>query len=190
MPRINRTNDIEYTIILISNPKEKVKMLDITTSSNFRNYKWSVENAIKNNTKKTNKILIEIRKYEPTDFKYEKLDCYFGKYNDALKKLNDVADKLGLESNYSVSKDVIELRNKLIKVEEPKDQPPTELLKSAILTPKEIIIDTPTELKSTILTPKDTDPKQTGKVKCDKCGIFVLKSNLSRHIKNKHTVKE
>ena len=114
MPRMNRNVDVNYTIILINNPKENIKMLDLTPSKNFRNYKWSVENAIKNGTKKTNKIVNTIRKYDPTDFIYEKLDFYYGKYTDALKKLNEVADKLGLESNYAASKSVMELRNKLI----------------------------------------------------------------------------
>jgi len=115
MPRANRTGDVDYTIILIHNPKENIKLLDLTTSKNFRNYKWAIENAIKHGTKKTNKIVNKIRDYEPKDFMYEKLDFYYGRYSDAVKKMNEIAYKLGIESNYSVSNNVMELREELAK---------------------------------------------------------------------------
>lgn len=155
MPRINRNNDINYTIILITNDKDKVKMLDLTPSSNYRNYRWAIEHAIKNDTKKTNKVVNEIRKYDVNDFSYEKLDFYFGKYTDALKKLQNISNKLNITSNYQVSKEVIELRNKLINE-----------------------------------TTETTETTENGKVKCNECGKFMLKSNLKRHIRNKHNKKD
>ena len=114
MPKTNRNNDIEYTIILINNENDNIKLLDITTNKNYRNYQWSVTNAIKTDTKKTNKVINEIRKYGTDNFKYEKLDYFTGKYTDAIKKLNAISNKLGIMSNYSVSNEVIELREKLM----------------------------------------------------------------------------
>ena len=157
MPRINRNNDINYTIVLITNDKDKVKMLDLTPSSNYRNYRWAIEHAIKNDAKKTNKIVNEIRKYDFNDFSYEKLDFYFGKYTDALKKLQNISNKLNITSNYQVSKEVIELRNKLIN-----------------------------ETEQT----ETTETTENGKVKCNECSKFMLKSNLKRHIRNKHNKKD
>ena len=160
MPRTNRNNDINYTIILITNDKDKVKMLDLTPSSNYRNYRWAIEHAIKTDTKKTNKIVNEIRKYDFNDFSYEKLDFYFGKYTDALKKLQNISNKLNITSNYQVSKEVIELRNKLINETEQTE------------------------------TTETTETTENGKVKCNECGKFMLKSNLKRHIRNKHNKKD
>ena len=167
MPRTNRNNDVNYTIILMTNDKDNVKLLDLTPSSNFRNYRWSVENAIKTNTKKTNKIVNEIRKYAVNDFTYEKLDFYFGRYTDAVKKLQSVANKLGITSNYEVSRAVIELRDKLMNETE---EPITET--------EEPITETMTEIN--VIT------DENGKVKCNECDKFMLKSNLKRHIRNRH----
>ena len=166
MPRTNRNNDINYTIILITNDKDKVKMLDLTPSSNYRNYRWAIEHAIKNDAKKTNKIVNEIRKYDFNDFSYEKLDFYFGKYTDALKKLQNISNKLNITSNYQVSKEVIELRNKLINETEQ------------------------TETTETTEQTETTETTENGKVKCNECSKFMLKSNLKRHIRNKHNKKD
>lgn len=186
MPKTNRNNDINYTIILINNKKDKIRMLDLTTSSNFRNYKWTVENAIKNGTKKTNKIVNEVRKYGQNNFTYEKLDFYYGKYTEAVKKLQSVSNKLGIDSNHSVSKEVIELRDKLITEScngsNGSDGSDGSNCSNCCEATSELI-ENQTELlndKPQLIT------DETGKVKCNYCGKFMLKSNLKRHIKNKH----
>ena len=84
MPKTNRNKDIDYTIILINNEEDKVKLLDITTNNNYRNYQWAVTDAIKKDTKKTNKIINEIRKYGTDKFTYEKLEYFTGKYTCLL----------------------------------------------------------------------------------------------------------
>ena len=181
MPRTNRNNDINYTIVLINNDKDKVKMLDLTPSSNFRNYRWAIEHAIKNDTKKTNKIVNEIRKYDVNDFNYEKLDFYYGKYTDALKKLQNVSNRLGITSNYQVSKEVIELRDKLIKDTEQTETNETDKETEPITETTET---TEIEPQTELIT------DENGKVKCNECGKFMLKSNLKRHIRNRHSNKD
>ena len=73
--------------------------MDITTNNNYRNYQWAVNDAIKKDTKKTNKIINEIRKYGTDKFTYEKLEYFTGKYTDAIKKLNEISNTLGIMSN-------------------------------------------------------------------------------------------
>jgi len=63
MPRTNRNNDINYTVVSLTNTKDNIKLLDLTTTNNFRNYKWSVKNSILNDTKKTDVIINQVKKY-------------------------------------------------------------------------------------------------------------------------------
>jgi len=37
MPRTNRNNDINYTVVSLTNTKDKIKLLDLTTTNNFKN---------------------------------------------------------------------------------------------------------------------------------------------------------
>ena len=116
MPRINRMNDINYTIVLISHiTDDSIRLLDLTTDKNYRNYKWAINNSIVKDTKKTNVVVNEIRKCGIINFKFEKLEYYYGQYNDAVKKLNSVSNTLNILSNYSVSNEIIQLRNKISK---------------------------------------------------------------------------
>ena len=171
MPKTNRSKEIGYTIILIHSEKDDVKLLDITTDSNFRNFQWSVANAIKTDKKINNVVINEIRKYGESNFTYQKLDFYFGFYTDAIKKLNNISNELGLISNHSVSQEVIDLRKKLINSN---TQEQVEQVNQC-----DEVVDNCDKC--------DETPQETLKVKCEFCEKMMLKSNLKRHIKNKHT---
>lgn len=181
MPKTNRSKEIGYTIILIHSETDDVKLLDITTDSNFRNFQWSVANAIKTDKKMTNVVINEIRKYGESNFTYQKLDFYFGFYTDAIKKLNNISNELGLISNHSVSQEVIDLRKKLINSNTEQE----EQLKTDDEQVKEVLDDVINEVVSQC--DNCETPQETLKVKCEFCEKFMLKSNLKRHIKNKHT---
>jgi hypothetical protein len=182
MPKTNRNKDIDYTIILINNEADKVKLLDITTNNNYRNYQWAVNDAIKKDTKKTNKIINEIRKYGTDKFTYEKLEYFTGKYTDAIKKLNEISNTLGIMSNYSVSAEVIELREKLIKKNEIEIEKTDEEQIKDVLTD---IIDEVVNTNEEVEQPNKV--KCDNKVKCETCDKMMLKSNLKRHIKSRHS---
>jgi len=99
MPRTNRNNDINYTVVSLTNTKDNIKLLDLTTTNNFRNYKWSVKNSILNDKKKTDVIINQVKKYNLNDFKFGRESTFFGKHKEAVVYLNKLADELGVICN-------------------------------------------------------------------------------------------
>lgn len=174
MGRQKRNETINYCILFLHNKKTNTRLLDLTTKSNVRNYKYMLKQSFTDKTKKFNYVLNSIRSNDEdiNDFKIEVLkEIDDTTYSKACEQLKIISNKLNLDSRFALSNDVKEL---LIKIDEKTDeeiQEQNELVKQALEQTEKCVEAVTKELKHE-------------RILCE-CGASVIKMNMTRHKKTK-----
>jgi len=177
MGRQKRTETINYCILFLHNKKTNTRLLDLTTKSNVRNYKYMLKQAYADKTKKFNYVLNSIRSNDEdiNDFKVEVLqEIDDTTYSVACNRLKIISNELNLDSRFALSNDVKEL---LIKIDTKTDD--------EIQAQNEIIKQATEQTEKCAETPLDSVRElKHERILCE-CGASVIKMNMTRHKKTK-----
>ena len=134
MGRQKRTDTINYCILFLHNKKTNTRLLDLTPTTNVRNYKYMLKQSYEDKTKKFNYVLNNIRSNgeDINDFRLEVLqEMVNTTYSDACNRLKVISNELNLDSRFALSNDAKEL---LIKIDTKTDaeiQAQQELIQQA-----------------------------------------------------------
>lgn len=176
---ITRQQNKEYAIVIVYANKTD-KILDFTPVSNIRCYTWSLKKRLtdtKEDYAPTNKALRFVKpKFNTMDnVKVVKLDTFYGNYNEAKNKLNEISHKVNIPSVYNLDTfgddELNEIKNVL----------------NESVAESEIPVDTNTLNKTIEKADKnDDDENKTahGEFYCELTNkYFLTKSSLNKHIK-------
>tara|TARA_R110000823_G_scaffold88784_3_gene197227 strand:+ start:124 stop:807 length:684 start_codon:yes stop_codon:yes gene_type:complete len=177
MGRQKRTDTINYCILFLHNKKTNTRLLDLTTKTNVRNYKYMLKQSYVDKTKKFNYVLNNIRSNgeDINDIRVEVLqEMDNTTYSDACNRLKVISNELNLDSRFALSNDVKEL---LIKIDTKTD--------AEIQAQQELIQQASQQTEKCAETPLDAVKEiKHDRVLCE-CGASVIKMNMTRHKKTK-----
>jgi hypothetical protein len=128
MPPINREKITEYVILSITDGK--IKMLDLTTLANKRNYKHKLVNELKAQVEKRSPVYNEFKNANVNAIEVEVLDAINGTYLDAINYMNKIATKYNYKTPKAINSTILDIQLELQATKkEPKrlSEPQTQL---------------------------------------------------------------
>lgn len=151
MPPTDRNANKDYAIFLIRDNANN-KIVDLTTESNKRNYKFSILKHLKDGTEKKNPVNQLFKNSDTDAIIFDVLDTYNGTYAQALDYMTKLAEKHNFKTTRTIDNDILAIQEQ-IKQEKQEAQTQTS---------------TPIESVSIKQNDKQSDNKPTKKTKPQK----------------------
>jgi hypothetical protein len=154
MPPTDRNANKDYAIFLIRDNANN-KIVDLTTDSNKRNYKFSILKNLKDGTEKKNPVNQLFKNSDTDTIIFDILDTFNGTYAEALDYMTKLAEKHHFKTTRSIDCDVLAIQEQIKKEKQEAQTPtPTEPLtqKQDKKTKPQKILDTPPILEVVEIT--------------------------------------
>lgn len=169
MPPTDRNANKDYAIFLIRDNANN-KIVDLTTDSNKRNYKFSILKNLKDGTEKKNPVNQLFKNSEVDTIIFDILDTYNGTYAQALDYMTKLAEKHNFKTTRTIDCDVLAIQEQIKKekqeaqtpTQEEPAEPPTQ--KPNKKTKPQKVLDTPPILEVIEITPPPLKKKVVKKI--------------------------
>ena len=170
MPPTDRTANRDYAIFLIRD-NENNKIVDLTTDSNKRNYKFSILKSLKDGTEKKHPVNQLFKDSDADTIIFDVLDIFNGTHAQALDYMSKIAKKHNLNTTRTIDSDILAIQADIKKEKQeaqPAQEEPTEPLtqKPNKKTKPQKVLDTPPILEVIEIAPVEEEkPKQKKQIK-------------------------
>lgn len=153
MPPTDRNANKDYAIFLIRDNANN-KIVDLTTDSNKRNYKFSILKNLKDGTEKKNPVNQLFKNSDADTIIFDVLDIFNGTYAESLDYMSKIAKKHNLNTTRTIDSDILAIQATIKKekqeaqpTQEETTEPPTQKPKQKKQI-KKIPINEPTEAEA------------------------------------------
>ena len=178
MPPTDRTANKDYAIFLIRD-NENNKIVDLTTDSNKRNYKFSILKSLKDGTEKKHPVNQLFKDSDADAIIFDVLDIFNGTHAQALDYMSKIAKKHNLNTTRTIDSDVLAIQAEIKKekrvnanetttepTQEEDEEEEVKPTKPTKKTKPQKVLDTPPILEVIEITPtQEEKPKQKKQVK-------------------------
>ena len=128
MPPTDRNANKDYAIFLIRDNVLNCKILDVTTDSNKRNYKFSILKSLKDGTEKKHPVNQLFKDSDPNTIIFDVLDTYNGTYAQALDYMSKIAEKHNIKTTRTIDNDILAIQEQIKQEkQEAQTQTPTQI---------------------------------------------------------------
>ena len=164
MPPTDRTANKDYAIFLIRDNKNN-KIIDMTTESNKRNYKFSILKNLKDKTEKKHPAHQLFKNSDTDNIIFDVLDTFNGSYIQALNYMSKLGDEYNIATTRTIDSEILAIQQQIKnnkpqqpkheeveEVEEVEEEKPKPTKKTKPTKPPKML-DTPPILEVVEITP-------------------------------------
>lgn len=112
MPPTDRTTNKDYAIFLIRDNKNN-KIIDMTTESNKRNYKFSMLKNLKDKTEKKHPTHQLFKNSDTDNIIFDVLDTFNGTYIQALNYMTKLGDEYKIATTRTIDNDILAIQEQI-----------------------------------------------------------------------------